>query len=782
MSGQLYDRLDPSRQEIRLLEVSHDHGSDDADKEPCRLAMTTHSLQDPDLEYIAVSYVWSAGKSADATILVNGHPLVVGGNLHALLLRLRNGGFKTWPLGRMVHYDTRETIPTHVRRFWVDAISINQQDIQEKNWTVQMMGQVFARAHLTIGWLGEGHARVEAAMPQLTELCFDIAEADESRADLSNRDRDTSWIKAEDSHIWQADTADMTYAEAQLYGNPFWYGVQALCEDSFWFRAWTFQETILSKHLMLCAGPQSLHFGHLSALRCKIVPLANRGYSPPSFVNKPLWETICSPRCALRILLYHVLMHTEARGSWAIKREAEDIMQEPTQEKVHTDWFYLVIRTRGRKASDPRDKLYSVLGLLDHKIKPDYDSSSEEVYTAFTKALLRRGKPRGLEILTLAGVFQPLAGVAGDTSHQCLFLPSWVVKWDKLVHTNGSTWLMDGLIALNQGPYESNFADWKHEQVADSLAEVEEGSLRVRGIICDEVSLVCEGIAGKQSVSYCSDCERGMCPAGGSYRDEVPSNRMLHFCDHVMGRRRRPRYPTGIMVLEALARMYVLDRSPLQRVPLCHPETAPQDPALSEELVELAWSLDSWGINEVSDVLDPRQDLRTIIEQPWGDEFAQEQYGKAKKQWREMLGLYDRGTVETEDFMHHFLGPRSDRSALHRRSRRERRRKWLKNARKYLGTDDYDRFRETHVKLAFNSRESSAVQTRDGYIGWAPIGTVPSDIVAVVLGCSMPLVMRHVHDSKYQLIGACWIFGMMNGEAVTAVKEGEKSVQTFELV
>ena len=59
----------------------------------------------------------------------------------------------------------------------------------------------------------------------------------------------------------------------------------------------------------------------------------------------------------------------------------------------------------------------------------------------------------------------------------------------------------------------------------------------------------------------------------------------------------------------------------------------------------------------------------------------------------------------------------------------------------------------------------SFFKTREGYIGLAPRNAQPEDQVCFLLGCSMPMLLRPTANSQYQVVGSCYVHGLMNGEA-----------------
>ena len=66
----------------------------------------------------------------------------------------------------------------------------------------------------------------------------------------------------------------------------------------------------------------------------------------------------------------------------------------------------------------------------------------------------------------------------------------------------------------------------------------------------------------------------------------------------------------------------------------------------------------------------------------------------------------------------------------------------------------------------FYSAERSFVETREGYIGLAPQTAQPGDQVCILLGCDKPMLLRPASNFQYQVIGECYIHGLMQGEAL----------------
>lgn len=80
------------------------------------------------------------------------------------------------------------------------------------------------------------------------------------------------------------------------------------------------------------------------------------------------------------------------------------------------------------------------------------------------------------------------------------------------------------------------------------------------------------------------------------------------------------------------------------------------------------------------------------------------------------------------------------------------------------------------------SQKRRFMTTTNGYMGWAPDNifgkdseqTRPGDMIAVLLGCSTPVVIRRYGPCGYfQVIGEAYVQGLMDGEAMELVNTGK---------
>jgi hypothetical protein len=73
--------------------------------------------------------------------------------------------------------------------------------------------------------------------------------------------------------------------------------------------------------------------------------------------------------------------------------------------------------------------------------------------------------------------------------------------------------------------------------------------------------------------------------------------------------------------------------------------------------------------------------------------------------------------------------------------------------------------------------------THQGLVGATPCRAREGDVVAVLFGCSIPLVLRVRGEREaWQVIGEAFVHGFMNGEVANLLKRGKKTTKRFRLV
>jgi hypothetical protein len=128
MAGLQYSSLDPKRREIRLLKILPDRWS-----AGIRCDLDIVSL-DEEPAYTALSYVW--GNPHDTVpIVVQGSSFQATKNLVAAMRRLRSS--------------------KHPLTVWIDAICIDQKNLDEKTQQITIMSSIYKSASEVAVFLGE---------------------------------------------------------------------------------------------------------------------------------------------------------------------------------------------------------------------------------------------------------------------------------------------------------------------------------------------------------------------------------------------------------------------------------------------------------------------------------------------------------------------------------------------------------------------------------------------------------------------------------------------------
>ncbi len=133
------------------------------------------------------------------TILVDGTPVLVTPNLDAALHHLRR--------------------PDYPLKLWVDAICIDQNNSEEKETQIQLMGRIYEQAEMTYLWLGPAAEDSDTAMDFLA------------------------------SSAGRTDTMD----EINALSPPF-SALRALYARTWWTRIWVVQEALLSRNAIFKCG------------------------------------------------------------------------------------------------------------------------------------------------------------------------------------------------------------------------------------------------------------------------------------------------------------------------------------------------------------------------------------------------------------------------------------------------------------------------------------------------------------------------------------------------
>lgn len=292
---------------------------------------------------------------------VDGHSLAITPSLHGALSALRR----------------KERGDVLV---WADAVCIRQSNKLEQSQQVQMMSRIYGEAQSVAIWLGPESSNSKLALELLVMTCSLSGSSDEFVALLK-------------STCWQAH----------------FRAVVDLFEREYWRRLWVVQEVSNAKTIMVYCGESVLPWQ--TYVSASDMFRLNRGSLIYSFpVISPTGTR--SSLSGQRIAYVDVLC---SKGPASLQ-----IAHSPTRGLLD------VLRAcRAKFASDPRDKIYGVLGALaqDERqlISIDYRFSLRKIYIETTLCLLET--THKLDVVCDAIHYPRHTG--------SLQLPSWVPDWSQ---------------------------------------------------------------------------------------------------------------------------------------------------------------------------------------------------------------------------------------------------------------------------------------------------------------------------------------------------------------
>jgi hypothetical protein len=278
-----------------------------------------HDSLRPNLRFSAVSYEWGINRSQMRRIYVNDQPFEIHHNLFMFLTSL-------------LQHSPNEGYDS----LWIDAISLNQQDIEEKNHQVQQMKQIYQAATNTLVWLGPADRDSDLLLDFLS--IFDVLDSGKpSFLDLKKLSK-RQWTEAQDK-ILDA-------------GVRMWKACEAFAQREYWSRTWILQELLLSQRPVLFCGSKVCRW-HSWAIALDL--LGQR----LSFTRS--WTP----------------MLPESSAFFICQQWFSNLDGLPDDHLVK-----LVLRFRNSKSSTTHDKVYGLLGLASDasNFPLDYDCEVRDIY------------------------------------------------------------------------------------------------------------------------------------------------------------------------------------------------------------------------------------------------------------------------------------------------------------------------------------------------------------------------------------------------------------------
>ena len=293
---------------------------------------------------------------------------------------------------------------------WADAVCIDQDNLSERSSQVAMMGSIYSSAEKVVVWLGSD-------MTDFTNFAW------------FHSDHITSGYligKESDFIIHRVDLDAPIFMGFGIREEQ-WISYSNFVDRRRWFkRAWVMQEIALAQRVDIFCGDQNLPWDNLVTFSCGIRCSDIVSYLKTlknSVDNEPVGDDIWRLG-----LIRELCRHSGPdQGSHDDDISMRDILKNygatTAEERRYAFIRYLLSWIRPFDSSDPRDKIYGVIGIINKFlpeglgpfISPRYDVEVENVYESAATYLLEHLP--GLSILSM---------VEDRSRRKICSLPSWV--------------------------------------------------------------------------------------------------------------------------------------------------------------------------------------------------------------------------------------------------------------------------------------------------------------------------------------------------------------------
>jgi hypothetical protein len=234
---------------------------------------------------------------------------------------------------------------------WIDAICINQEDVQERNEQVRLMDSIYKLAANVRVWFGRDGRSISGAFRFVSQIATACLEEHRRRG-------------------WDAvDTEDFDYTCAKdvVAQKEGWKALMTFMEQSYWTRIWIVQEYLLGRNIQIHCDRETIDGRDLETAINSIDHLRTE-LDCPTFIDEA------------------VVKLDNSAGKKIID------MRHKRGERTLAE---LLDSTKISKCQDPHDRIYAIIALADDvvefnkEIPIDYNRSIAQVkvdVVGFTRA------------------------------------------------------------------------------------------------------------------------------------------------------------------------------------------------------------------------------------------------------------------------------------------------------------------------------------------------------------------------------------------------------------
>jgi hypothetical protein len=376
-------------------------------------------LDGPPLEYEAISYCWGDPTPRERVWLSKNQYLVITESaadvLHHLIAKKKSG------------------------YIWIDALCINQSNDEEnaeKGQQIRLMQTIFASAKCVIAWIGKGSEDSERALEFIGILLNKIKGIEEKEHGCG----ELSFVRM--------------HHELPQNSDPGWEAFRNLLNRPWFSRLWIVQEMVMASRRVFACGNAVACWDDLM----RVIRFFRRTNLDLYFLH--------SQRAGEPLKTSIGLLNLLKIGDYCRDIQPGSLL--PLHE--------LLMSLRKFEATDPRDKIFAVLGLADNVqdaiFSPEYTCTPQHIFTKICRFLMVRDAD--LYLLHCAGIGAPR--VLAD-------LPSWVPDFFS-TERYASLGLLSNIMGWRASGAESQVSIREHPSIRDAII--------LSGSLLDSVSVIAQ--------------------------------------------------------------------------------------------------------------------------------------------------------------------------------------------------------------------------------------------------------------------------------------------------
>ncbi|KAM0467619.1 hypothetical protein ACHAP7_011745 [Fusarium lateritium] len=597
---------------------------------------------------------------------------------------------------------------------WIDAICIDQANEREVKTQVPIMGDIYSMAAEVYIWLGKGGKDSADAIDLIQQLSSLVPETNANEMNL---------VRPDDAKFEQLDLPPMH--------SPRWASLITLLSRNWFKRAWVMQEVALAQETFLIYGDNGMI--PLVMLRDALILINRLGWAPETKKTKVKNKDKISPAgyfLTRLTMMKRLVEEAESSHRYPHLSSIEELTGTNAWRTSASPLLALLLMDFNKvNATQPPDKVYAFLGIVNvvatsmgiprcnlevaYRTPPD-DIFTSTVFRATATKILNDCNHLGF--ISLAG----LAETDSGTKVENLFcLPSWVPD------------LSDAACHARVLPIISSRGISKARWDASGYRKL--GTLKFY-ISGSQLHVKARRVGRLLSGSY---------PAwnlGCKFTIE-PFASLMNRCGQYYK-------PTGELSIEAFWRTLIFDTD-IHNSPTASSGLGSCFKAWLAMLIFHHLEVWSHSIDDNLSAFERMDEYQSLAYRDGG--VASDMLPSLRWMNRRLRKIQPTDHPDVQlpfKSLHKFLGVESDSD---------------------MSKELADMISQSYEYIKMFTQYSAGRRvflTDEGHLGMSCLPATEEDSVWVISSCPVPLVLTHRVDGSYQLVGDCYVHGIMRGEAV----------------